>query len=147
MKAPKGIVWCLTTLFVVSTVIIGGCSALQNKYSQSVQTLVNYRNQVVRGDIKPNSRASNQWARKLLSEQTNVQNSGPQNVRFPLDPNSSAAKLMNEKVDLIGLYNKAGGLEYHIHPKGQTSFSLEDFDNAAKNMSKTYHIPIQLAPI
>lgn len=147
VKAPSVIVLGLTTLFLVSTVVIGGCSTLQNEYSHYVQTLVNYRNQIVKGKIKPNSTATNQWARKLLSGQINVQDSGPQNVRIPLDWNSSSVKLMNEKVDLVGLYKKTFVLETHIPQKGQTNSSLEDFDNAAKNMSKTYHIPIQLTPI
>jgi outer membrane murein-binding lipoprotein Lpp len=60
MEWIKRFAYLLIVLLMIGTIVVAGCNnnqATRNDYQKAVQTLVNYRNQIVKGAIKQNNSA------------------------------------------------------------------------------------------
>ncbi len=144
-RATRALHFFVLFLFVTLT----GCSCANTSgyYEKTAQTLVEYRNQIVTGAIKSGSESFKEFAEFLSTEQINVQNSGPRDVKIPLSPGSDKARLLVGKTDIVRLFRKAELLSGNLPEEGKTNSYLEDFDAAAKSISNEYGIYIELTPI
>lgn len=98
--------------------------------------LVEYRNLLVAGAIENESSLGRDWIVKLNRNHFEVQNSGPDSLE--------KKELMEEKSDLLQLFEYAYALSSHVPTEGEANEWLDDFDRLAREMSQKYKIPIEL---